>query len=436
MRLCLLKIVSLVFLASVSQQSLASPEAGNPQPDNGTAKPSASTGAGEALPDREHADRFIAQVCSKILDSAEASGLPPGFLAKLIWKESRFDPNAISPAGAEGIAQFMPHTAAQWGLENAFEPFAAIAASAKLLGHLFETYGNLGLAAAAYNAGERRVNRWRSGGSGLPRETRNYVYAITGHPVSDWKRGEGPEVDYTLDETTDFKTACVTFRQIRAPLQKRFANTYYNRALKLAEQGDYEGALLRYTVAIRLRPDFAHAYNNRGLVYRKLGQYQKAIDNYDAAIRRAPKYASALNNRGYAKRKLRRYEEAIADYDRAIKLDPNYAAAWFNRGFAKAKLGRHQDAVKDYTKAIAIDPNAPLYLFNRASSHRQLRQHANAERDLNAAIRKHNGYAKAYLQRAVLMMELGKGDQAQADYQKAVALDARFGNSRYRAMFQ
>ncbi len=68
-------------------------------------------------------------MCSTIEAAANKQGLPPGFFAKLIWKESRFDPNAISPAGAEGIAQFMPYTAANWGLENSFEPVEAIEAS-------------------------------------------------------------------------------------------------------------------------------------------------------------------------------------------------------------------------------------------------------------------------------------------------------------------
>ena len=52
------------------------------------------------------------------------------FFARLIWKESRFDPNAVSPAGAEGIAQFMPGTAAMRGLKNSFDIEQAIPASA------------------------------------------------------------------------------------------------------------------------------------------------------------------------------------------------------------------------------------------------------------------------------------------------------------------
>jgi hypothetical protein len=72
-------------------------------------------------------------------------------------------------------------------LTNPFDPLKALPASARLLGGLFERLGNLGLAAAAYNAGEARVNNWLSNKSGLPQETRNYVLAITGVPVEHWK---------------------------------------------------------------------------------------------------------------------------------------------------------------------------------------------------------------------------------------------------------
>ena len=64
--------------------------------------------------------------------------------------------------------------------------------SAEFLAELREQFGNLGLAAAAYNAGPRRVQEWLAGTGGMPSETRNYVYAITGSSVEDWaKAGKG-----------------------------------------------------------------------------------------------------------------------------------------------------------------------------------------------------------------------------------------------------
>ncbi len=98
-----------------------------------------------------------------------------------------FDPNAVSPKGAQGLAQFMPGTAEKRGLADPFEPLAAIAASASYLADLKKEFGNMGLAAAAYNAGEERVRRWKAGQSGMPAETQDYVAFITGREVEAWK---------------------------------------------------------------------------------------------------------------------------------------------------------------------------------------------------------------------------------------------------------
>jgi soluble lytic murein transglycosylase-like protein len=81
----------------------------------------------------------------------------------------------VSRAGAQGVAQFMPATARWRGLADPFDPVEAIAKSAKLLRDLRRDFGNLGLAAAAYNAGPARVRDWLAGRRGLPRETRPCV---------------------------------------------------------------------------------------------------------------------------------------------------------------------------------------------------------------------------------------------------------------------
>jgi soluble lytic murein transglycosylase-like protein len=112
--------------------------------------------------------------------------LPKEFFARLIWKESRFDPNAVSPVGAEGIAQFMPGTARMRGLADSFDVEQAIPASARYLGELKTGFGNLGLAAAAYNAGENRVSRWLQSGGFLPLETEDYVLDIMGEPADNF----------------------------------------------------------------------------------------------------------------------------------------------------------------------------------------------------------------------------------------------------------
>jgi hypothetical protein len=125
-------------------------------------------------------------ICQTIADAAGANGLPMGFLARLLWTESGFRSTATSPAGAEGIAQFTPETAAARGLIDPRDPVAAIYHAAWLLAVLDRQFGNLGLAAAAYDAGAPRIAKWLQGLSALPVETRLYVAAVTGRPPEDW----------------------------------------------------------------------------------------------------------------------------------------------------------------------------------------------------------------------------------------------------------
>ena len=130
-------------------------------------------------------------ICQTINDAAAASGLPVGFLARLLWTESGFRSTATSPAGAEGVAQFMPQTAAERGLVDPRDPLQAIYHAARLLLDLDRQFGNLGLSAAAYNAGAARVTKWLQGLSQLPIETRLYVLSITGRPPEDWASWRG-----------------------------------------------------------------------------------------------------------------------------------------------------------------------------------------------------------------------------------------------------
>jgi hypothetical protein len=126
-------------------------------------------------------------VCETLADAAVDHNIPVPFLIRLIWQESRFNQNAVSPVGAQGVAQFMPATAAAMRLVDPFNPLEAVRASAALLRELIGQFGNLGLAAAAYNAGPKRVQDWLARRGSLPKETRDYVQHITGVAPEHWK---------------------------------------------------------------------------------------------------------------------------------------------------------------------------------------------------------------------------------------------------------
>jgi hypothetical protein len=137
-------------------------------------------------------------MCLLVESAARANSLPTEFFARVIWQESRFRADAVGPVTrngkrALGIAQFMPGTAAERSLLNPLDPIQALPKSAEFLAELRVEFGNLGLAAAAYNAGPKRIHDWMSGNGPMPAETRNYVLSITGGSVEQWAKATGDD---------------------------------------------------------------------------------------------------------------------------------------------------------------------------------------------------------------------------------------------------
>jgi hypothetical protein len=159
-------------------------------------------------------DSFVSDLCGAIERTAVDHDLPPDFFARLIWRESRFRPDALSYKGAQGIAQFMPGTAKLRGLQDSYDVLEALQKSAEYLDELRDRFGNLGLAAAAYNAGENGLSNYLGGGN-LPSETRSYVMAITARSVDDWKSSHSDVPARALDKDRPFVEGCVALADSR-----------------------------------------------------------------------------------------------------------------------------------------------------------------------------------------------------------------------------
>ena len=153
-------------------------------------------------------------LCHAIEVLAGRHAVPPDYFARLIWRESLFRADAVSPKGAEGIAQFMPGTARLRGLQDSFNIIAALEASSRYLSELNTQFGNFGLAAAAYNAGEAGLRTFIATGR-LPMETRDYVFAITGYPVESWKDNPPEKAAPALDDSRSFIDACLKLADTR-----------------------------------------------------------------------------------------------------------------------------------------------------------------------------------------------------------------------------
>ncbi len=202
MKHAILAAACLVLAASLSSPAPAQPKA---EPDPSANPPAASS--------------FVADICRTLAQAAADNDLPEEFFTRLIWQESRFNPDAVSPAGAQGIAQFMPGTARMRGLINAFEPLQALRESASYLRELRTTFrGNLGLAAAAYNAGPGQVEAWLAGRSRLPLETQAYLRIITGHSAEEWTAKPPPQLSSSATPTGE---RCIEIASLMKEVPRR-----------------------------------------------------------------------------------------------------------------------------------------------------------------------------------------------------------------------
>jgi hypothetical protein len=179
--------------ASMAPSTSPSPPADQP-PAQPAAQPAAQAPAAPFTP---HNPPTADDICRALEQDAAENQLPVEFFARVIWQESRFNAQAVSSKGARGIAQFMPATADYRGLVDPFDPIEALKNSASYLHDLKAQFGNLGLAAAAYNAGPGRVAAFLAGHRGLPSETRNYVAIITGWTADEWASPKPPETSET-----------------------------------------------------------------------------------------------------------------------------------------------------------------------------------------------------------------------------------------------
>ncbi|KXG87755.1 transglycosylase SLT domain-containing protein [Agrobacterium bohemicum] len=167
---------------------------------------------------------FNTDLCRTMARFAEENNVPPAFFARLIWRESLFRAEALSFKGAEGIAQFMPATAKSRGLVNSFDVIDALEASASYLKELEGRFGNFGFAAAAYNAGENGLARFLTNGR-LPTETRDYVFAITGHTIETWRDAPPGIAAPELDDTLPFQDACLALAETRRMQEPVFSGS-------------------------------------------------------------------------------------------------------------------------------------------------------------------------------------------------------------------
>lgn len=224
-------------------------------------------------------------ICRAIETFAKINDIPTDYFARLIWRESLFRADAVSPKGAQGIAQFIPSTARLRGLSNSFDALEALARSAEYLSALRDRYGNLGLASAAYNAGEAGLEAFLDTGR-LPFETRSYVSAITAHSVETWNVAPPPQPDFRLDGDRPFMEACIALAGSRRLKEMVFEDegTWAPWGVQLASHFDKATARRLFLTAVAQLP--APLNTERPLIQRKRDPSFGIRPRYTARIAR------------------------------------------------------------------------------------------------------------------------------------------------------
>lgn len=168
-------------------------------------------------------------------------GIPPGLLASQARQESGFNPSAKSPAGATGISQFMPGTAERFGIDPT-DPVQSVDAQGQYMRFLLDRYdGNVEYALAGYNWGEGNVDDWIAEGadpSKLPKETRNYIKAITGGQPANWsERLDALSYDDKIAIGADAETELTRRRTAETQQATEQYQNNYNSLLNAIEDG-------------------------------------------------------------------------------------------------------------------------------------------------------------------------------------------------------
>ncbi len=214
------------------------------------------------------------------------------------------------------------------------------------------------------------------------------------------------------------------------------AMTYVNRGTLYSNGfNDYKKALDDYNKAIKLDSNLGLAYNNRGVLYWKVfNNYTKAMVDYNRAIKVSPNLAKAYNNRSVIyNRVFKDLKKALEDLNKAIKLNPKFYDAYLNRGILfKDSLKKYNKALSDFNTAIKININLPKAYYDRASLFKIIENFDNALDDYNKAIEIDKFFADAYTNRGLLYVTIYKEYiKAMNDFTKAIEINPDKGFAYY-----
>ena len=221
--------------------------------------------------------------CAKSLEdifqeAATTYHVPVNLLKAVAKAESNFNPNAVSPCGAQGIMQLMPSTASYLGVEDAFDPEQNIMGGAKYLSNLLKTYdGDVTLTLAAYNAGSGNVKKY----GGVPpfKETQNYIQKISSYLNQEFS------LDTVIYSTKNYSDASAVSTTSDARSVKNTATLVQKKQSKESSSYHSTGLLSAFSSNQNLISDLSFSYEDymRFLeLYTELTLFEDEEENYQA----------------------------------------------------------------------------------------------------------------------------------------------------------
>lgn len=197
---------------------------------------------------------------------------------------------------------------------------------------------------------------------------------------------------------------------------------YYKRGLAYAEFGMHKEALADFDKVVKLYPQFNYGYFYRGSSYWHLGEYDKAIADFSKAIELDHKDLHSYFNRGLCYQSEKDYDKALADFSKVIQLDPGFDEAYNQMAMTMYYKGDFQGAEKSFNEYILKFSGYSHAYFNRGMFYAERKQNKKALLDFDYCLQLNPKDGEAYLQKALVLMELNQSPEACEALKKAESL--------------